>query len=193
MLDRRMNSQDPTRPFRLMARNNRLTNFRLGQTLRQLAPGEWEAPRSGFFPSLRSTLNHLLTVDLFYVDALEGGTTGFSHRETPEPYPDLDDLIAVQAEVDQRLIDFCEGLAPADLDRVVEVHRPDRVQREPLPELLLHMSHHATHHRGQVHAMLSATSIAPPPQFDEFLTRDATPARRDEMRALGWSEDYLAS
>jgi uncharacterized damage-inducible protein DinB len=32
--------------------------------------------RTGFFPSLRATLNHILIVDLFYVDAMEGGTLG---------------------------------------------------------------------------------------------------------------------
>ena len=32
--------------------------------------------RTGFFPSLAATLNHILVVDWFYVDALEGGWLG---------------------------------------------------------------------------------------------------------------------
>jgi hypothetical protein len=36
--------------------------------------GGFEAERTGFFPSLQATLNHIYVIDLFYVDALEGGT-----------------------------------------------------------------------------------------------------------------------
>lgn len=38
----------------------------------RLVPGEFEAARSGFFPSIKATLNHIHVVDLYYLDALEG-------------------------------------------------------------------------------------------------------------------------
>ena len=42
----------------------------------RLTPDEFTAKRTGFFPSLRATLNHILIIDHFYVDAMEGGTLG---------------------------------------------------------------------------------------------------------------------
>ncbi|MBL3518851.1 hypothetical protein ELP34_28460, partial [Klebsiella pneumoniae] len=43
------------------------------------------------------------------------------------------------------------------------------------------------HHRGQVHAMLSGTSVAPP-QLDEFWLTEEAPLRRSEFEALGIDE-----
>ena len=41
---------------------------------------------------------------------------------------------------------------------------------ERLDLLLLHLFQHQIHHRGQVHAMLSGSSVAPP-QLDDFYLR----------------------
>ncbi|OWU85150.1 damage-inducible protein DinB [Oceanicola sp. 22II-s10i] len=184
--------RDPCRPHRLMARQNALANVALHAACAQLAPGEWEAERVSFFPSIRETLNHLWTVDVFYLDALHGGTTGYAHRDNPVPWPDLADLAREQRRADLSLVAFCDALTPPDLDRVVEVHRPGGFQYEALPELLLHIGLHAVHHRGQAHAMLAGTSVAPP-QLDEFICRGEGNVRADQMAVLGWSEDYLAS
>ncbi len=55
-----------------------------------------------------------------------------------------------------------------------------------------HVFMHQTHHRGQAHAMLSSTAVAPP-QLDEFLMPSEAHLRAAEMRALGWSEATLFS
>ena len=44
------------------------------------------------------------------------------------------------------------------------------------------------HHRGQMHAMLSATEIRPP-QLDEFFAAEEAPLRAVEFSELGWSEE----
>src|SRR4051794_35621405 len=62
--------------FRAMAYNNAWANHRLLSACAALSQDEFTAPRTGFFPSLQATLNHILIVDWFYVDALEGGTLG---------------------------------------------------------------------------------------------------------------------
>ncbi|TGV85069.1 damage-inducible protein DinB, partial [Mesorhizobium sp. M2D.F.Ca.ET.145.01.1.1] len=46
-----------------------------------------------------------------------------------------------------------------------------------------HVFLHDIHHRGQVHAMLSDTSVAPP-QLDEFLLDYDVRVRRDEVERL---------
>jgi hypothetical protein len=58
---------------------------------------------------------------------------------------------------------------------------------EPLPRLLEHLFQHQVHHRGQAHAMLSGTRVAPP-QLDEFFCTWDAPLRADDFRALGFSE-----
>ena len=49
--------------LRTQARANRLANRRLHQAMRPLSQAEYEAPRTSFFPSLATTLEHILTVD----------------------------------------------------------------------------------------------------------------------------------
>jgi uncharacterized damage-inducible protein DinB len=61
---------------RAFAYNNAWANHRLLGACAELTQGEFEAGRTGFFPSLQATLNHIFVIDLFYVDALEGGWLG---------------------------------------------------------------------------------------------------------------------
>lgn len=185
-----MSPPDPGRSYRKLARNNRLANLRLHRAIEALGPGELEAPRTSFFPSIRATLNHILVIDWFYVDALEGGTLGPAAWDNPEPFLVPAELALAQAEVDERLLRFCLGLTSVHLSAPVEIHRGSRIQTDRCDDVLDHLFQHQTHHRGQVHAMLSGTSIKPP-QLDEFITGDDAPARIEEMAALGWSEADL--
>lgn len=173
--------------MRAMAYNNAWANHRLLSACAALTQEEFAAPRTGFFPSLQATLNHILVIDLFYVDALEGGTLGPDAWVNQIPCPTIQDLHPAQARVDRRLIAWCEGLEPDGLDRIVSVHRGTRVQTERADRLLLHLFQHDIHHRGQAHAMLSGTSIKPP-QLDEFFSLDEAPLRAGEFAELGWTE-----
>lgn len=181
---------DPARVFRKLAYANALANHRLHAACSALRPGEFEAARISFFPSIRATLNHILIVDWFYVDALEGGTLGPKAFENREPFPELPALAQAQTDVDRRLIALCDGLNGEKLSAIVNVHRGSRVQHDRCDDILSHLFQHQTHHRGQVHAMLSATSVRPP-QLDEFIVGDDASARTEDMAALGWSETDL--
>ena len=75
-----------------------------------LTQEEFEAPRVGFFPSIQATLNHILVIDLFYVDALEGGTLGPDAWANRIPCPTVQELHDAQATVDRRLIAWCDAL-----------------------------------------------------------------------------------
>lgn len=179
------------RILRKLAQNNRLANLRLHAACARLAPGEFEAERTSFFPSIRATLNHILTIDWFYVDALEGGTLGPRAWEPEEPFDTLAPLTEAQVAVDERLLAFVGGLTDARIAAETRVHRTGRIQVERTDDLLLHLFMHQTHHRGQIHAMLSGTS-AKPPQLDEFLTASDFRDRIEDMAVLGWSEADLS-
>jgi uncharacterized damage-inducible protein DinB len=173
--------------LRAMAYNNAWANHRLLTACAGLTQAEFEAPRTGFFPSLQATMNHILIIDRFYVDALEGGTLGPAAWADPMPCPTVSDLRPAQAAVDRRLIAWCEALDEPGVDRIIHVHRRTRVQTERADRLLLHLFQHQIHHRGQAHAMLSSTPVAPP-QLDEFFSVAEAPLRAAEFDELGWTE-----
>lgn len=173
--------------MRAMAYNNAWANHRLHTACARLSQVEFEAARTGFFPSLKATLNHILIIDWFYVDALEGGSLGPAAWSNQMPAATMAELSKEQTAVDRRLIAFCEALSEAALTGISRVHRRDWVQQERTDRLLLHLFQHQVHHRGQAHAMLSATSV-PPPQLDEFFSESEAPLRAAEFASLGFSE-----
>ncbi|MGH9206775.1 MAG: DinB family protein [Acidimicrobiales bacterium] len=99
-----------------------MANHRLLTACAQLPQAAFTAPRTSFVPSLRAALNHILVIDRFYVDAMEGGTLGPAAWADPEPCATEIALQASQPAVDRRLIAVVEGL---------EVYRDaGRVQHE---------------------------------------------------------------
>ena len=181
---------DAPLPFRAMAHNNAWANHRLLTACLRLPQDAFTAQRTGFFPSLRATLNHILIIDRFYIDAMEGGTLGPAAWANREPCATAATLLTQQAEVDRRLIAIVNSLNPDALSRIVSVHRGTRIQHERLDRLLLHLFQHQIHHRGQAHAMLSATEV-PPPQLDEFFATEEAPLRAGEFAELGWTEQTI--
>jgi uncharacterized damage-inducible protein DinB len=174
--------------FRTMARNNAWANHRLFAACALLGPEELDAPRTGFFPSLRLTLNHILLVDGYYLDALEGMPSSPDLDEAATPWTTFGDLRAAQRESDRRLVAYCDALTPERLDAEVVFDRgPGLRQRERIDRSLAHLFMHQIHHRGQAHAMLAGTGV-PPPQLDEFLLASDAVLRRDDLAALGLTE-----
>ena len=173
--------------YRAFAHNNAWANHRLLTACAALSQAEFEAARTGFFPSLQRTLNHIHVIDLFYVDALEGGWLGPAAWKNEVPHLSLAALKPAQAAIDKRLIAICDALTPELLDGLVRINRDTRVQTERRDRLLMHLFQHQIHHRGQAHAMLSATGVAPP-QLDEFFAEGEAPLRATEFADLGWTE-----
>jgi uncharacterized damage-inducible protein DinB len=180
--------------FAAMAYNNGWANHRLHGAVAKLQGGEFEAPRAGFFPSLRGTLNHIVTVDWMYVDALERAFAGQPPEpriarffEPEEPLIERGALRAAQRDVDLRLVRLCVALTESSVDTPVGITRPEGVVVDPAHRVLAHLFQHQIHHRGQAHAMLSGTSVAPP-QVDEFFCSNEAHLRAAELAELGWSE-----
>ena len=154
--------------FAAMARNSAWANERLLGACESLDAVAFAASRTGFFPSMRRTLNHLYAVDVYYLDALEETGRGLAVFDPNPDFPAPTALRAVQADSDRRLIRFCDKLMATDFDRRVTVDRGAVGEtQERIDALLAHLFQHQIHHRGQAHAMLADTSV-PPPQLDEF-------------------------
>src|SRR5438105_3239533 len=112
-----------TGTFRAMAYNNAWANHRLLAACAPLTAADLAAPRAGFFPSILATLNHILIIDWFYVDALEGGWLGPKAWANEIPCATVADLQREQGAVDRRLIAVCDALTPQSLDELVRVNR----------------------------------------------------------------------
>lgn len=175
--------------LRIQARSNRLCNHRLHQAMQPLDADALAAPRTSFFPSLAATLNHIIDVDGYYIGALYGDPGLATFWERCPVRTTMEAIRADQAACDARLIDFCDRLAEADLARVVAMPRDGgrRIQHDRVAYVLAHLFQHQTHHRGQVHAMLAGTAVAPP-QLDEFQMASEAHLRQADMAALGWHE-----
>ena len=125
-------------------------------------------------------MNHILTVDLYYIDALTGGAQGRALRDREETR-DVAALAVAQAESDARLTAFCEALTPEMLAETRVTERESGPVPEKVEMLLLHLFQHQIHHRGQAHVQLQTTGILPP-QLDEFyLDYDRAPSARDYL------------
>ena len=179
--------------LRRMARNNLWSNDRVYRAVLALEPGEFEASRTSFFPSIRETLSHILLVDLFYFDMLVEGGLGLAVGDEFREFPDAESLAKAQAQLDRQLVAFCDSLSDADLDRQVASDRGEAgMIPERIGDLLAHLFLHDIHHRGQVHAMLSGTSVKPP-QLDEFLLDCDLRFRQEEMERLGLADNAAGS
>jgi uncharacterized damage-inducible protein DinB len=176
--------------YRAMAYNNAWANHRLLTACARLSQEEFEATRTSFFPTLKATLNHILVVDWFYVDGLEGGWLGPKAWADAMPFATVQDLQREQGAVDRRLIAVCDALTDQSLGTYVRLNRDTRVQSERRDRLLLHVFQHQIHHRGQAHAMLAGTSVKPP-QLDEFFSANEAPLRASEFASLGWTEETV--
>jgi uncharacterized damage-inducible protein DinB len=176
--------------LRRLARANRLANHRLHAACLQLTDDEFRAPRTSFFPSLWATLNHILIVDWYYIAALHREADMRKAFSSETPFDRMPELAAAQVVSDERLIAWCDRADDAALAAEVAMQRKDHVQRDAARHVLMHLMTHQIHHRGQVHAMLAGTRIAPP-QLDEFLMPSESRFRVTDLAALGWSEADL--
>jgi uncharacterized damage-inducible protein DinB len=178
---------DLTAYLRIQAHANALSNQRLGRAMAGLDEGDWDAPRTSFFPSLGRTLNHILAVDGYYIGALHGARGLREAYAAFRPCAGAAEWLQRQRASDLRLVAFCNALDAAAVDAWVELPRADNVQRDRAGHVLAHLFNHQTHHRGQVHAMLAGTAVAPP-QLDEFMMPSEAHLRADDMAAFGWRE-----
>ena len=176
--------------LRTLARANRLANHRLHAACLQLSDAEFKAPRTSFFPSLWETLNHILIVDWYYIAALHGERDMRKAFVSETPFDRMPELASAQVTSDERLIAWCDAADDAALESQVEMIRRDHTQRDRARHVLMHLMTHQIHHRGQVHAMLSGTDIAPP-QLDEFMMPSESHLRAGDLAELGWAEADL--
>ncbi len=146
-----------------LARYNAWANHLVYSAAETLPDALYRADRGAFFKSVHGTLNHLLLTDRMWMARFTG--------EPPllEPldailYDAFADLQAARAIEDTRIIGFVNGLDDAALSRRFSYRRastPERYKQD-LGPALDHLFNHQTHHRGQVHAILTGLGATAP-------------------------------
>jgi uncharacterized damage-inducible protein DinB len=147
-----------------MARYNRWQNENLYGAADTLSDVERRRARGAFFGSIHATLNHLLWGDRIWMSRLAG--TAKPEGGIPQSvalYEDWSDLKRERAAFDGVIVDWADRLDDAWLEGELAYYsgaiKADL--RRPKWLLVTHMFNHQTHHRGQVHCMLTQAGSKP--------------------------------
>lgn len=148
--------------FQMLARYNTLANRRIYDTCALLSDEERKRVRPAFFKSIHGTLNHIMVGDRIWLSRFAG-------KETPSTgldailYEDFAELSAVRTLEDRRIENFAAGLTEEFIKSTIKyVNNQGKLYEDPVELLITHFFNHQTHHRGQIHDMLTQTEIAPP-------------------------------
>lgn len=145
--------------FQMLARYNRLANQRLLAACARLSPQEFERPRFGSFGTIPRTLNHILLADQVWMGRFEGLPPQVTQVDGV-PYPGLPAFTEARLAEDLRIEKFMDALTAERL--AAPLHYTNLAGKpfsDPFYLVLGHMFNHQTHHRGQVHVMLSDAGV----------------------------------
>ena len=142
--------------FEAMARYNAWANQRLYAAVEALPEEDYRRPCGAFFGSVEGTLNHLLVTDRIWLRRLAGqGDTGYALDTLL--FTDFTALRQARIEEDAGIVAFVLGLSAAALAPRGAYRRvsPPDPQLPRVDAGLAHWFNHQTHHRGQVHTLLT--------------------------------------
>ncbi len=147
--------------FQMLARYNKLANRKLYECA-QLSDVERKRTRSAFFKSIHATLNHIMVGDSIWLNRFEGKQIPSTKLEAIL-YEDFDELQKARVAEDERIETFAANLTEEFLDSTIGyVNNAGKTCADPTDLLVAHFFNHQTHHRGQIHDMITQTEIAPP-------------------------------
>jgi uncharacterized damage-inducible protein DinB len=160
--------------FRTLARYNTLANRRLYETCACLSGVERKEDRPAFFGSIHGTLNHIMVGDRIWL-ARFGGEKVPSTNLDAVLYEDFDELRRARVSEDERIEAFTFSLDEELLGGTIRyTNNEGKIYVDPVNLLVAHFFNHQTHHRGQIHDMLTQTEV-PPPVLDLHRVIKPTP------------------
>ncbi len=163
---------------RTMARYNKWQNQSLYGAADTLDDAARKLDRGAFFGSIHNTLSHILWGDTLWMSRFDGwsppnapiGDSGGSITDWAE-------LIQERQAADARFIDWGNRVQDDDLQGDLAWYSGalKRDMVKPRNLCVMQIFNHQTHHRGQVHAMLTAAG-AKPDDTDLLFIPDDFPA-----------------
>ena len=148
--------------FILLANFNKLANEKIITFCNKLTEIAYKKDRGAFFSSIHGTLNHLLVVDRAFISRLEGKDHGIKSLDQIL-YKNLSELEDARIKEDKRLVDLVNRLSGESLTKEITYTGFESGETtSTMNRILITIFNHQTHHRGQVHNMLSQAGIKPP-------------------------------
>ncbi|MFD1341804.1 DinB family protein [Litorisediminicola beolgyonensis] len=148
-----------------LARYNSWQNRQLREAVEGLTEADLIRDRGAHFGSILGTLNHLLWGDQIWMSRFDGGAgPGIPLAESPSLCARADLWATERFRTDARIMLWAEGLTAVELAGSMSWHSgaTGRDVTRPVALCVLHMFNHQTHHRGQVHALLTAAGARAP-------------------------------
>jgi len=142
-----------------MARYNAWQNNNIWKIVETMKPEEMTLDRGAFFGSIHATLTHLLWADHLWLSRFEKAPPlKVAHADRASLAPTAAVWWAERFRLDGRIKLWADGLLTLDLVGDLEWHSTllNRSFAMPIAQTVMHFFNHQTHHRGQIHAMLTA-------------------------------------
>ncbi|RLJ59962.1 putative damage-inducible protein DinB [Litoreibacter meonggei] len=149
---------------REMARYNAWQNRGQMEIFKSMKPAELRKDRKAFFGSIFATANHLLWADQLWMSRFDGGLGPKSGgADSVNLHDDLQLFLDDRLRTDARIERWAKGLNQIDLVGPLAYYSAmsDREFSKPMALCAVHFFNHQTHHRGQIHAMLTAAGHRP--------------------------------
>jgi len=151
---------------RTMARYNTWQNNSLVNAADGLENSDRWKDRGAFFQSIAATLNHVYWADALILQRLKGNQRPEKTIEHSLTNPsDWNDFKLLRSQRDDEIEQWAAQLVDAELNGMVAWYPGDgsiRIERSKAI-CATELFNHQTHHRGQVHAMLTAAGAEPEP------------------------------
>jgi len=161
-----IDTQHPAWSIVMMARYNKVSNQRLYDACATLSDDDLHADRGAFFGSIFATLNHIMVGDHIWLGRLRDDLSA-NLSLTKTLYDDFADLSAARAALDAELETFAAGLTADRLATPWDYRdSAGNVRHDAYAICVSQLFNHQTHHRGQIHGMLTQAGVTDPPVFD---------------------------
>ena len=151
---------------RLMARYNTWQNNSLVTAANELTNAERWRDRGAFFQSIAATFNHIYWADALILQRLKGNERPENTilHALSEP-SDWSEFMLLRSQRNNEIQEWASLLTDTDLVGSVVWYPGDGSTRNKKPKALcaIELFTHQIHHRGQIHAMLTAAGAAPEP------------------------------
>ena len=147
-----------------MARYNRWQNKSLQREAEGLVSSERDLERGAFFGSIRGTFNHLLWGDTIWMSRFDGWKKPkVGLPDSPRFTADWTMFKAARGDADARIVAWADKLKTPDLQGDLAWFSGALEANVQKPKWLCiqHFFNHQTHHRGQIHTMLTAAGARP--------------------------------
>ena len=141
--------------LRALFDHNRWANEQLLEACRGLTDTQLATSVQGTYGDLASTLAHIASGDVFYIELLTGWTPS-TEWQRDDPFPGIEPLLEVVRETGARLAAAAMAVPP---DRPIE---RDPGELIPASVIFVQAINHATEHRAHAKTILTQLGIEPP-------------------------------